>query len=104
MNVKEVISRLMGKGTPIAYRDERGFPIRKATPEELELESYMEERRRKKVNEQLALERRKRFTEEMTYGGQELKLPKVKPLPKVKDKLLTKSKKLSKKEACIFFK
>lgn len=82
MNVKNVIKRLFkGNEENIVMKDEHGLPVRKATPDDIELEQYQELDRRKKVKEFLALKRRERFTQEMTYGGIQLNIPQPKLLP-----------------------
>lgn len=97
VNWKDIIKRLMGKGSPIVSRDERGIPVRKATPDDLELEQYAEEDRRERIKKLLALKRRERFTRAMTYGGYALNIPQPKPLPKFNPKIFKGSWKKKKK-------
>lgn len=75
MNVREVIKRMMGKGSNIAYRDPTGMPVRKATTDDLELEQYQEEDRRHRVHEVLLARRKERLQKAWQYNGYEYKVP-----------------------------
>jgi len=98
MNAKEIFKRLMGKGSNISTRDDRGFPLRKATTDDLELEQYSEEDRRKRTRNELAEKRRQRFSQAWKYGGDAIKMKEYKQrrfIPKSKPKKTTKKNILS---------
>lgn len=78
MEWKNILKRLVSGGSAggVTLKDERGFPVRRATPDELELEQYAWEKQKRKTRERLGEERRRRFSEAWKYGGDKIKIKK----------------------------